>query len=174
MQPSRPTSGSGFPQASAQAADGVEALAGRASTLLQRIMDVERTLAVQEWWMLGRVVREASVLAEVISLLAVARGELADVLIQVFRFPAPPPETSDLSPAPAMHLNDAEWVRASRDQAIGLLRMAASALPAMRQYSQMLREGAQRLSLPMAAVDALGIVTDRLGEAYETIAHPPK
>ena len=174
MQPSRPPTGPGFSHPSAQTSDGAEALAGRASTLLQRIMDVERTLAVQEWWMLGRVVREASILAEVISLLAVARGELADVLANSFRRAAPPPETGDLTPPPTLHLNDPEWVRASRDQAIGLLRMAASALPAMRQYAQMLRDGAERLSLPMAAIDALGIVTDRLGEAYETIAHPTK
>ncbi|HEX6123023.1 MAG TPA: hypothetical protein VFY89_07680, partial [Ktedonobacterales bacterium] len=152
MQPSHPPLGPGFSQPSAQATGGAEALAGRASTLLQRIMDVERTLAVQEWWMLGRVMREAGILAEVISLLAVARGELGDVLAQAFGHPYTPAETGELLPPPALHLNDPEWIRASRDQAIGLLRMAASALPAMRQYAQMLREGAERLGLPMAAV----------------------
>ncbi len=173
MQPSRPPAGAGFSQVGAQSFGGADALAGRASTLLQRIMDVERTLMVQEWWMLGRAMREAGVLAEVVSLLAVARGELEDVLTQSFGRPPALGDAGDMLPPPALHLDDPEWVHATRDQAIGLLRMAASALPAMRQYAQMLRQGAERLELPMAAIDAFGIVADRLSEAYETLAHPP-
>jgi hypothetical protein len=173
MQPSRPPMGSGHPQASAISMGGTEALAGRASTLLQRILDVERTLAVQEWWMLGRVMREAAVLSEVISLLAVARGELEDVLAQAFGRPPALGSADDLFPLPPVYLDDPNWVHASRDQAVGLLRMAVAALPAMQQYAQMLREGAERLNLPMAVIDPLGIVADRLGEAYEAIVHPP-
>jgi hypothetical protein len=151
-----------------------DALAGRASSLLQRILDVERTLSVQEWWMLGRAVHEAGVLAEIISLLAVARGELEDVLARAFGRPSLLGEAGDLFPVPPIHLEDPEWVRASRDQAIGLLRMAASALPAMQQYAQMLRQGAERIALPVAAIDALDVVADRLSQAYEAIAHPAR
>jgi hypothetical protein len=166
--------GPGFSQASAQGAGAPDALAGRASTLLQRIFDVERTLSVQEWWMLGRAVRDAGVLAEIVSLLAVARAELEDVLARTFGRPPLLGDSSDLFPPPSIHLEDPEWVRASRDQAVGLLRMAASALPAMQQYAQMLRQGAERMNLPMAAIDALDVVADRLGQAYEAIAHPAR
>ncbi|MBF6589306.1 MAG: hypothetical protein IVW57_02095 [Ktedonobacterales bacterium] len=173
MQPSRPPMGQGHAQARTQSAGAAEALAGRASTLLQRILDVEHTLSAQEWWMLGRVMREAGVLAEVISLLAVARGELDDVLAQFFGRPRSLGDAGDVLPASPPRASDPEWVRANRDQATELLRMAAMALPPMRQYAQMLREGAERLNMPMAAIDAFGIVADRLGEAYETIATPP-
>jgi hypothetical protein len=167
--------GSGYSLTGAQSHGGMDALAalaGRATTLLQRILDVERTLAVQEWWMLGRAVREAGILAEVISLLAVARGELEDVLTGPFGQPRSFGDAGELPPPPPLRLEDPEWVHASRDQAIGLLRMAASALPAMRQYADMLRQSAERINMPVAATDGLGIVADRLGEAYEALAHP--
>lgn len=164
MHPSHPPTG--------QRNDMSGALAGRASTLLDRIVDVEQALAIQEWWLLGRVAREAGLLSEIASLLAVARGELEEFLVQFFGRPIASGEPADAFDPQPPQLDDPTWIRASREQAAGLLRMVASALPAMQQYAQMLRTNAERLQMPVAALDALGIVADRLGEAYETI-HPP-
>ncbi|HEX8727828.1 MAG TPA: hypothetical protein VF739_04355, partial [Ktedonobacterales bacterium] len=56
--------------------EAVDELAGRSEMLLHRIVEIEQGLAVQEWWLLGRALPEARLLTEIISLLAVARGEL--------------------------------------------------------------------------------------------------
>jgi hypothetical protein len=161
------------------AGDPREELAERAETLCRRLMDIEQALAVQEWWLLGRVLPEARLLAEVASLLAVARGELENALGQYFgRQSARNEQTDQFSalgagPAPS-EMNDPAWRAAQRDQAIHLLRLVASALPAMTQYAQLLQTHAQRLGLPAAAIDAFGIVVGRLEEAYEALRQPPQ
>ena len=52
--------------------------------LLHRIVEIEQGLAVQEWWLLGRALPEARLMTEIISLLAVARGELFQFLADFF------------------------------------------------------------------------------------------
>lgn len=149
-------------------------LGSRADALWRRLLDIERALAVQEWWMLGRELPEARLLSEVSSLLAVARGELENVLSQAFgRFATS--GQSDVYPTVAPeqpHPDDPAWLAASKDQAIGLLRMVAGALQPMLQYAQMLRTYGERIGLASAAVDAFGIVVSRLSEVDEAMRQP--
>lgn len=158
--------------------DAVTALADRAETLWRRLVDIERTISVQEWWMLGRAVPEASVLAEVASLLAVARGELEHALSVFFGRISEQSDRTDafasVTAEPPDDLTDPAWLAASRDQAIGLLRMVASMLPPMLQYAQMLAEYAQRLGLAAGVVDAFSIVAGRLNEVSEALRQPPR
>src|SRR5215813_3282820 len=62
-------------------------LVGRSDMLCRRLVDIEQALAEEEWWLLGRALPEARLLAEVTSLLAVARGELENTLAQYFGRP---------------------------------------------------------------------------------------
>jgi hypothetical protein len=149
-----------------------EALAASAEALLQHIVEMERALGVQEWWQLGRSVIEAQALSEVASLLAVARGELENLLAEFFGRPLPPAETEspegddeDMS----ARLGDPDWIGARQEEARTLLDMATAALPAMWQEADGLRAGAEELRLPSSAVDALGIICDRLSDAAETL-----
>ena len=155
-----------------------EELADRAETLCHRLMDIEQALAAQEWWLLGRALPEARLLAELASLLAVARGELENTLAQYFNRPtlrAEQPEQSQGVHGPSTaELSDPAWVAANREQAVYLLRVVASALPPMMQYSQLLHSNAERLGLASAGVDAFGIVADRLNDAYEALREPPQ
>jgi len=50
------------------------------AVLFTRLVDMERMATTQEWWMFGRVLPEARQLAELSSLLAAARAELAQLL----------------------------------------------------------------------------------------------
>lgn len=158
--------------------DAGAALGGRAETLLRRICDIEKALAVQEWWLLGRVLPEARVLAEVSSLLAVARGEMESALSHYFNIDITQTGQTDqfaaLGTGTPGDTNDAAWVAASRDQALGLLRLVVAALTPMLQYAQMLRTYAEHLGLPSGAVDAFGIVHDRLAEIDEALRQPPE
>lgn len=153
-------------------------LVDRAEALWRRLKDIERALAVQEWWMLGRALPEARLLAEISSLFAVASGELENTLTQSFHRPLQRYELTDPhAPAyadPAGSANDPAWLAASRDQALGLLRMVAPMLPPMRQYAEMLSLYAERLGLPPAVMDAFGIVGSRLAEVDEAIRQPPR
>jgi hypothetical protein len=153
---------------------GVDELAGRSEMLLNRIVEIEQGLAVQEWWLLGRTLPEARLLSEIISLLAVARGELLQFLSDFFnRAPLgfDPAENPNGGEEP--RLDDPMWVRQRRDQTIYLLRNVAAALPPMIQYARMLRANAERLSLAVTALDGLNIVAGRLEEAYELLQQPP-
>jgi hypothetical protein len=153
-------------------------LADRAETLCHRLMDIEQALAAQEWWLLGRALPEARLLAEIASLLAVARGELEHTLAQYFYRPtlrAEQPESSQAARGPSQaELSDPAWLTTNREQAIYLLRLVAAALPAMMQYALLLHSNAELLNLPAGGVDAFGIVADRLGDAYEALREPPK
>ena len=158
--------------------DAVTALADRAEALWRRLVDIERALSVQEWWMLGRAVPEAGVLAEVASLLAVARGELEHALSVFFGRTSEQLERTDafasVTADPPGDLSDPMWLAASHDQAVGLLRMVASILPPMLQYAQMLAEYAQRLGLAAGVIDAFGVVAGRLHEVTEALRQPPR
>lgn len=161
-----------------ESADPAAALGSRAEALLRRLRDIERALAVQEWWLLGRVLPEARVLAEVSSLLAVARGELESALSNYFGIAIEPSGQTDQFAtvegfAPG-DTNDAAWVAASHDQALGLLRMVAAALAPMLQYAQMLHTYAAHLGLQPGAVDAFSIVHERLLELDEALRQPPE
>lgn len=160
------------------ATERVESLAGRAEALWRRVAEIEGSLAVREWWLLGRAVPEARVLAEVSSLLAVARGELENALIQGFGHSVPLPEATDqyntVGHEDDGQLEDPAWVAACREQAIGLLRMMAASLPAMYQYAQMLHSYSDQLGILAPAVDSLSIVTDRLNEIGEALNVPPQ
>ena len=171
--------GAGDPQFSGQGdvqQDPFAELGGRTEALWRRMSELERALAAQEWWLYGRVLPEARLLSEIGSLLAVARAELETALTQVFGRPAPPAGVDDQpgpTADPAVLERDPAWITATRDQAIGLLRMIAGTLPPMLQYAQMLRQYSERYDLPAAAVDAFSIVGDRLGEVDEALRQPP-
>ena len=154
--------------------EGVDELAGRSEMLLHRIVEIEQGLAVQEWWLLGRALPEARLLTEIISLLAVARGELFQFLADFFgRAPLgfDPAEIATGEEEP--HLEDPLWMDERRQQTLYLLRNVAAALPPMIQYARMLRTNAERLSLAVTALDGLSIVAGRLEEAYELLQQPP-
>lgn len=154
--------------------EGVDELAGRSEMLLHRIVEIEQGLAVQEWWLLGRALPEARLLTEIISLLAVARGELFQFLADFFgRAPLgfDPAENPAGNAEP--HLDDPIWMRERREQTLYLLRNVAAALPPMIQYARMLRANAERLNLAVTALDGLSIVAGRLEEAYELLQQPP-
>jgi hypothetical protein len=156
----------------------VEALAARAEALWRRICEIESALAAREWWLLGRAVPEARLVAEISSLLAVARGEMENALIQGFGLSMPRSDATDQYSAigrdDTLHTEDPAWVSTSRAQAIGLLRMVAASLPAMLQYAQMLRTYSDQLAIPTAALDSLGIVADRMNEIGEALRTPPQ
>lgn len=128
--------------------------------------------------MLGRALTEARLLAEISSLFAVASGELENTLTHSFRRPLQRYELTDPHAAtaadPAHLSNDPAWLAASRDQAVGLLRMVAPMLAPMRQYADMLVLYAERLGLPPAVPDAFGIVSSRLAEVDEALRQPPQ
>jgi hypothetical protein len=154
--------------------EGVDELAGRSEMLLHRIVEIEQGLAVQEWWLLARALPEARLLNEIISLLAVARGELYQFLADFF---SRAPLGFDPAENPAGNeeprLDDPEWMRVRREQTIYLLRNVAASLPPMIQYAQMLRANAERVNLAVTALDGLSIVAGRLEEAYELLQQPP-
>lgn len=153
---------------------GVDELAGRSEVLLNRLVEIEQGLAVQEWWLLGRTLPEARLLSEIVSLLAVARGELLQFLADFFgRGPLgfDPAETPGGNEEP--RLNDPLWVRQRREQTIYLLRNVAASLPPMIQYARMLRAAAERLNVAVTGLDGLGIVAGRLEEAHELLQQPP-
>ncbi len=157
--------------------DPIEALATRIEALWRRVLDIERSLAVQEWWLLGRALPEARLLAEIASLLAVARGELEMVLGQVFGRAIPMSGQMDALPGATqepMHPENEAWLAASRDQAIGLLRMVAGGLPAMLQFAQALADYCRRAGLAAEVTDALTVVASRLAEVDEALRQPPR
>ncbi len=177
-----PTSmGAGRPQTAAQTnglREAIDALAGRTDALWRRLQDIEQALGVREWWLLGRALPEARLLSEISSLLAVARGEMENLLTQIFGRTIPRNDQTDqfaaVPGAEELQSDDPAWLAASRDQAIGLLRMVAAALPAMLQYAEMLQGYAERIGLAPAVLDAFSIVAERLDEVREALRYPPQ
>ncbi|MGO8948719.1 MAG: hypothetical protein ACLQUY_13915 [Ktedonobacterales bacterium] len=160
------------------AAEHVDALAGRAEALWHRVTEIEGAVSVREWWLLGRAVPEARLLSEVSSLLAVARGELENAMVQGFGHSVPRADTTEQFTAYGHddigQTSDPAWISACREQAVGLLRMIAASLPPMFQYAQMLHSYGEQLGLATPAVDSLGIVADRLNEIGEALRLPPQ
>ena len=156
----------------------IEALAGRAEALWRRVSEIEGAVAIREWWLLGRAVPEARLLAEISSLLAVARGEMENALAQGFGHVVPSLEITEQYPAAgyddAEKVQDPAWIATCREQAVGLLRMIAASLPAMLQYAQMLHSYGEQLEVTTAAIDSLSIVADRLNEIGEALRVPPQ
>src|SRR5215831_11259160 len=113
------------------------ALIAQSASLLQRIVVIERALATREWWLLGRVAPEAGLVAEIASLLAVARGELEQALEEQFDWRMPPTdgETPTDEDDPAALARHPAWVSARQEEASGLLRMLGKALPAMQSFA---------------------------------------
>ncbi|HEX6817822.1 MAG TPA: hypothetical protein VF120_05560 [Ktedonobacterales bacterium] len=175
QQPMRTEVESGPRQAADGSSPAEEDLGPRVAALAERIVEMERALGVREWWLLGRTLPEAQALSEIVSLLAVARGELVQVLADVFARPLPPIENDFVtSEQGESRLDNPEWVQARLGEARHLLDHTATVLPALLQYAQVLRSHAERLSLPSNTRDAFGIVTDRLVEACELLQHPPE
>lgn len=151
-------------------------LAARAETLLKRLREVEDALTDQEWWLMGRVMPEARVLAEMTSLLAVARGELETFLVEVGSrqrdadSAAHRKEQDDVFDL----MSDPMWMSGSREKAIALLRMCSAQIQPMRQYASVLQANAERLRLPAVALDPLSITAERLTEAEDLLRQPPR
>jgi len=151
------------------------ALLAQYVSLHQRIIAVERALNVQEWWLLGRAIPEAGQVAEVASLLAVARGELEQALDEQFdwRMSAMGTNASEqegeLEVVSPDLTSDPAWTEARREEANRLLRMLRQNMPSMQSFAEQLRANAGDAGMPAAALGALGIAHDRLGEAIETL-----
>lgn len=149
-------------------------LASRADTLLKRLCEVEEALTDQEWWLMGRAMQEARVLAELSSLLSVARGELETFLTEA----GARPEGADAATQRKEQddvfdlMGDPMWMSGSREKAIALLRMCAAQIPPMRQYANVLQVNAERMRMSAVMLDPLGITAERLGEAEELLRQP--
>lgn len=144
------------------------AVGAQAALLMDRLIDLERRLYVQEWWMLGSTIAAAKVLAEVASLIPVARAELDQCLVQFCgSAPAESPAPPDGALAP--DLRDSAQVAAHRASATELLRTMGEALPPTTNYARQLRAYAQRVGFPSTGVDVLAIVADRLADAQEAV-----
>lgn len=137
--------------------------------LMRRLQELERALGVQEWWMLGRDMPEAQTLAEVASLLAVARAELDQMLVQFCGQPPSVPAAASDSPAVPVTGGDAAALGRQRMMAAQLLHMLAAALPPTITFAQQLVPFAQDCGMPEPAVDTLSIIADRLVEAHEAL-----
>lgn len=147
----------------------VTLVGAQADLLLQRLLELERRVALQEWWMLGRSLPEAQALAEVASLLAVARAELDQVLVQYCgRAPTEAPTSPESATAPAASATPTQ----QRMLAAQLLQMLVVSLPPTITFAQQLASYAQRCGMPPGAVETLGIVVDRLEEAQEAVQAP--
>ena len=156
----------------AQAA--IQELAARAETLLKRLREVEGALTDQEWWLMGRAMNEARILAEMTSLLSVARGELETFLSEMSGRQREPDATAQRKEQDDVFdlMTDPMWMSGSREKAIALLRMCAAQIQPMRQYAAVLQANAEKLRLPAVAVDPLSIAAERLGEAGELLRQP--
>jgi hypothetical protein len=152
--------------------DQMRMLGENAAAFLERIKEAEQRIAVREWWMLGEAIPEARILAELASLLAVARGELEHTIVDHFGrvslgadvFGAESHTSSD-----SMPLSDPVWLAERTQEVRSLLRAAAQVLPAYHKYGVALRDHVTALRLPPEAIHSLSIVADRLGEAVETV-----
>ncbi len=150
----------------------------RAEALYHRLAEIEAAMGVREWWLLGRALPEARLLAEIASLFAVARAELETALIGVFGAAIARAEQGDaLEDGPqdeTQASRDPELLAERRDQAMGLLRMVALSLPNLLQYARMLHRYAEQYALPTEATGAFGIAADRLAEVGESLREPPR
>lgn len=140
----------------------------QASAALQRLRELEAALATQEWWLLARVLPEAQALSELASLLAVARSELEDFLTRLTGRPMAPGPADDEG-APDVMPQTPQWLHAQRQQALSILRYAATVLPLLRQDADALHATAVSLRLAPALIDPLTAVAERLSDAGESL-----
>jgi hypothetical protein len=153
----------------------IAAVAPQTDLLLQRLLDLERRLGAEEWWLLGRDFAEARVLAEVASLLAVARAELDQMLVQFCGRPLATPNVADdvtddmMDDAEAGAGADPARVAQQRAEGLQLLQVLAVALPPTTTFARQLGPFAERSGMPAAAVEVLGIVADRVLDAQEAV-----
>jgi hypothetical protein len=152
----------------------IAAVAPQADLLMRRLLELEQRLSAEEWWMLGRVVPEAGLLAEVASLLAVARAELDQMLVQFCgRLPTTPGAADDAAGEVADDAGagggDSGQIARQHAEAMQLLQVLAVALPPTTTFARQLGPFAERSGMPPAAVELLGIVADRVLDAQEAI-----
>ena len=154
----------------------IRELAARAQTLFTRLTEVEDALTDQEWWLMGRAMPEARVLAEMTSLLSVARGELENFISEATGAPREAETATQRKEQDDVFdlMDDPMWMSGSREKASALLRMCATQIQPMRQYAIVLQTNAERMHLPPVALDPLGIAAERLGEAEELLRQPPR
>ena len=143
--------------------------------LMRRLLDLELLLGVNEWWLLGTKIPAAKALAEVVSLLTVARAELDSCMTQYCdRARAEPPATDEnAGDDDDPNLMDLDELAVRTEQATQMLRTMGEALPPTAHFARQLYGFAGRVGLHPAGVDVLGIVADRLDEARETVASAP-
>jgi hypothetical protein len=130
------------------------------NVLFSRLVDLERATNTQEWWMFGRILPEATQLAELASLVTVARAELGQML-SLFGFPQivniEHLGTSELQFAQSFS-SDEGWALAHRDEALSALRLAAFLVPSISNHVYRIRH-----QLGVAAgYDGIGRVLERL------------
>ncbi len=147
---------------------------GQAARLMRQLNELDRAASAQEWWMLARAVPEARSLAEVSSLLAVASAELDQFLVRFFGDPATrsPAAEGAGAPATAPLTDEPDQVAVQRASAARLSQTLESVLPPTTTFAHALAQLAQRTSMTPDAVDALGIVAERLDEAQEALRAP--
>lgn len=154
----------------------IAAVAPQADLLMRRLLDLEQRLGAEEWWMLGRDFAEARVLAEVASLLAVARAELDQMLVQFCG--RAPRAISIFDDASDIGMDDAATddaptdparIAQARAEGMQLLQVLAVALPPTTTFARQLGPFAERSGMPAAAVEVLGIVADRALDAQEAV-----
>lgn len=159
------------PSPANQPSDPLRDLRAQASLILQRIRELEAALATQEWWLLGRHLAEARVLAEEASLLAVARSELDDFFAHlVGRSASAPRPEEEVTRDPVLAPQDPQWLYAQREQAVAILRYLAAMLPPLHQQAEAARAQANAMRLGPALLDPLGIVVDHLRDAWEALS----
>lgn len=153
----------------------VQTLAAQVQPLAAHVTQLELALTTREWWLLGRAFREAQVLSEVASLLAVVRAELDGMLAQLGAPPTASGADDEAAVADDEHhlLNDPGWVQARREEAVALVGHAASTLPGLLQYTQQLLLVAGRAVGTSLPLDGLEIARDRLREACEAVEPGP-
>lgn len=137
------------------------------TVLFTRLADMERMATTQEWWMFGRVLPEARRLAELSSLLAAARAELAQLLSTLGYPPAmrmTRPGTSELQFAQSF-ASDEGWGLAHREGAISVLRLAALAVPILLAQIARCRYQMSEAGPPDYVRAVLERLSGRLGEA---------
>ena len=151
----------------------IAAVAPQADLLMGRLLDLEQRLGAEEWWLLGRALPEARVLAEVASLLAVARAELDQMLVQYCgRRPRALPAADagdDADDGVADDHDDPARLARQRADGLQLLQVLAVALPPTSTFARQLGPFAERSGMPPGAVDVLGIVADRVLDAQEAV-----
>lgn len=137
------------------------------SVLFNRLIELERLATTQEWWLFGRVLPEARRIAELTSLIAAARADLAG-LLRTLGYPQPTtldhPGTSELAFQQGF-ATDTGWALAHRDEAVSILRLAAMAMPVLLVQTTRIANQLGDNTASAMVRRVLARVTERLSEA---------